>query len=166
MTRKCENILLISLFFFIRSSTSDRSEGVYFTKNAFHTLEGNSIVTAAVQNVLQCCLRCERLPKCLSLNFPDVPDQDGLFKCILLAKDTSKDVGLLIPSQVYHHYTRFVVSVCLFVFCSEVDTILWMLLSLCPQWYNSLGSYLAYDKYEEQVCLSHGCLLAYVGDGA
>jgi hypothetical protein len=87
------------------------SEGPYFRKVEFHKLEGSSIQITAVHDDFQCLLNCKRSPECLSLNFADQPNKDGLYECVLLRNETSDSAGLLRPSHVYHHYTRLVVGI-------------------------------------------------------
>jgi hypothetical protein len=101
---------IILLFVFVRSSLSDDYEGAYFSKITFHKLEGSPIQTTAVYDDFQCFLSCKRFPECLSLNFADQPNKDGLYECVLLRNETSDSTGLLGPSHVYHHYTRIEVG--------------------------------------------------------
>ncbi|XP_031570382.1 EGF-like repeat and discoidin I-like domain-containing protein 3 [Actinia tenebrosa] len=100
----------IVLYFFIRSSLigSEELDGAYFTQVAFHKLEGNSLQTISVRSVLQCCMRCERVPECLSFNIAVLLMKNGLYECVLLKNGTRESTEYLVPTQEYHHYTRFV----------------------------------------------------------
>jgi hypothetical protein len=114
MAQKRRIVLLFFLFqFIIRSCLGDCFDGPYFDKIAFHKLEGIPIQTTAIHEDFLCFINCGRLPaECLSLNVADAPNKDGLYECVLLRNMTSKSLGLLRPSHVYHHYTRrFVVSI-------------------------------------------------------
>lgn len=82
-----------------------------FTKFHGFKVEGDIIQTIAVQNIFQCCWRCERRPSCLSMNIAVQLGTDGRYECQMLTNWTAnKYSGLMKESKDYHHYTRLTVS--------------------------------------------------------
>jgi len=69
-------------------------------------MDGKVISTDAAQCGIECCMKCNRLPECKSVDFADKPSESGLHvDCILFS---GKAIGELKQSQEYHHFTRLV----------------------------------------------------------
>jgi hypothetical protein len=91
-------------------TSSVPSEGTYFTKLAFKALKGKAIENGTAEDSFECFWKCERLQHCLSLNLANLLNKDGLYECVLMGIDKTDSSGVLQSSQIYHHYTRLVVS--------------------------------------------------------
>ena len=115
--RKKTFVFSLLFYYFIRSCLSDidHNQEDDFTKVDFHKLQGEVVKKKTVFDSFECSWSCMRFPECLSLNFAALPNKDGLYECVLLRNETIGSIGLLQPSQVYHHYSRLVVS-CYLIF--------------------------------------------------
>ncbi|XP_031559478.1 uncharacterized protein LOC116295712 isoform X2 [Actinia tenebrosa] len=77
----------------------------FFTRVEFHKLEGSSIQTVFVNSIIKCCFKCQRFSDCVALNIVTLPNQDGLYECVLLRKEAGDSTRPLTASHLYHHYT-------------------------------------------------------------
>ena len=77
-----------------------------FAVDKFHRLQVSIGSTTEVSNYTECALSCVDNPPCSSFNVALSPHSDGKYLCELLNEDKySANLGQLVSSQGYHHYS-------------------------------------------------------------